>query len=96
MMGVKTERLHKALTGLLTLALIAVAVTTTLPAQTTYLAPRLVPRAVSAGDVSNTAYGLASTTEYASGLTTIALGEPAYLEVQVDATIPAKQIAGGN
>jgi hypothetical protein len=94
MIGVKKQRIFKALTGLLTLALIVVAATTTLTAQTTLLAPRLVPRMVSAGDVSNAAYKLPSTTEYSSGLTTIALGEPVYLEVQVDATIPANNIAG--
>ena len=94
MIGVKKQRIVKALTGLVTLALIVVAATTTLTAQTTVLAPRLAPRAVSAGDVSNTAYKLPSTTEYSSGLTTIAIGEPVYLEVQVDATIPANNIAG--
>jgi hypothetical protein len=94
MIGVKKQRIYKALTGLLTLALIVVAATTTLTAQTTLLAPRMVPRMVSAGDVSNTAYKLPSTTEYSSGLTTIALGEPVYLEIQVDATIPANNIAG--
>ena len=94
MIGVKKQRIVKALTGLVTLALIVLAATTTLTAQTTVLAPRLAPRAVSAGDVSNTAYKLPSTTEYSSGLTTIAIGEPVYLEVQVDATIPANNIAG--
>jgi hypothetical protein len=94
MNGVEKQKLQKALAGLLTVALLLVAATTTLSAQTTLLAPRLVPRAVSAGDVSNKAYSLPSTTEYSSGLTTIPIGEPAYLEVQVDATIPAQQIAG--
>jgi hypothetical protein len=94
MIGVKKQQIYGALTGLVTLALIVVAATTTLTAQTTLLAPRMVPRAVAAGDVSNAAYKLPSTTEYSYGLTTIALGEPAYLEVQVDATIPANNIAG--
>jgi hypothetical protein len=93
MIGVKKQRIAKALTGLVTLALLVVAAMTTLTAQTT-LAPRLVPRAVTAGDVSNTTYGLPSTTEYSSGLTTVAIGEPVYMEVQVDATIPANNIAG--
>jgi hypothetical protein len=89
---VKHQGILKALPGLLTLALLAVAATTTLPAQTTLLQPRLAARPIASGDVS--VYNLPSTTEYASGLTTIGIGEPAYLEVQVDATIPADKIAG--
>ena len=91
-MGVRfNQRLPRALAGLLALALMAVAATTTLNAQTT-LAPRLAARAVTTGD--NTAYKLPTGTQLSGGLWTVALGEPWYLEVQVDATIPAKQITG--
>jgi hypothetical protein len=86
MNSVKHQGILKALTGLSTLTLLAVAATTTLIAQATVLQPRLATRPVSSGDVS--VYKLPSTTEYSSGLTTIGIGEPAYLEVQVDATIP--------
>jgi hypothetical protein len=80
----------KALTGLSTLALIAVAAMTTVHAQTTLLPPRLAARPVSSGDVS--VYKLPSTTDYSSGLNNVAIGEPAYLEVQVDATIAAAKV----
>ncbi|HTS61561.1 MAG TPA: hypothetical protein VMH28_06030 [Candidatus Acidoferrales bacterium] len=73
------------------MALVAVAATTTLSAQTT-LPPRLVVRPLTTGDIS--VYKLPSTTQLSGGLNTVALGEPLYLEVQVDATIPAGQIAG--
>jgi hypothetical protein len=89
---VKHQAILKALTGLSTLALLTVAATTTLSAQTTTLPPRLAARPVSSGDVS--IYKLPSTTEYSSGLNTIAVGEPAYLEIQADATIPADKITG--
>ena len=95
MMGVRIHRrLPGALAGLLALALMAVAVTTTLNAQTTttVLAPRLAARAVTTGDVST--YKLVTGTQLSGGLWTVALGEPWYLEIQVDATIAAKQITG--
>jgi hypothetical protein len=67
----------------------AVAAMTTLSAQTT-MAPRLVVRALTNGDIA--AYTLPSTTQVSGGLETVALGEPLYLEVQVDIGIPANQI----
>ena len=93
-MGViNNRRLPRALTGHLAVALMAVAATTTLTAQTTTtLQPRLVVRPLTTGDIS--VYKLASTTQLSGGLNTVALGEPLYLEVQVDAAIPASQIAG--
>jgi hypothetical protein len=96
-MGVRREqRLPRALAGLSAVALMAVAATTTLTGQTTTttttLPPRLAVRALTTGDVS--AYKLPSTTQLSGGLQTVALGEPLYLEVQIDATIPAAQIAG--
>ena len=67
----------------------AVAATTTLSAQTT-MAPRLALRAVTNGDIAT--YKLPSTTQVSGGLGTVGLGEPLYLEVQVDATIAAASL----
>jgi len=91
-MGVRTnQRLPRALAGLTAVALMAVAATTTLNAQTTQQ-PRLVVRALTNGDIAN--YKLPSTTQVSGGLNTVALGEPLYLEVQIDIGISAQQIAG--
>jgi len=91
-MGVRTnQRLPKALAGLPAVALMAVAAMTTLSAQTV-MPPRLVVRALTNGDIA--AYKLPSTTQVSGGLETVALGEPLYLEVQIDMSIPAGQIAG--
>jgi len=95
MMGVRRiQRLPRALVGVIALALVAVVAMTTLSAQTTTttLAPRIITRALTSGDVSG--YKLPSTTQFSGGLNTVALGEPLYLEVQIDGTIPANNIAG--
>lgn len=63
----------------------------TLNAQTLQ-APRLALRPVTTGDLA--LYKLPSTVQVSGGLTTVALGEPLHLEIDVDATIPAKQIGG--
>jgi len=73
-------------------ALMAVAATTTLNAQTTLLAPRLALRALTPGEIAT--YKLPSTSQVSGGLGTVGLGEPLYMEVQVDATIPAAQLGG--
>ena len=91
-MGAKTIRFHRAPAGLLAVALLIMAGTAILSAQTTVLPPRFAVRALTSGDIS--AYKLPSTTQMSGGLTTVALGEPAYVEVQIDASIPASQIAG--
>jgi len=70
----------------------AVAATTTLSAQTTTLAPRLAQRAVTNGDIAT--YKLPSTTQVSGGLGTVGLGEPLYLEVQVDASLAASSLGG--
>ena len=91
-MGVRmNQRLPRALPGILAVALMAVAATTTLSAQTT-MTPRLVVRALTNGDIAT--YKLPSTTQISGGLETVGLGEPLYLEVQIDIGIPASQIAG--
>ncbi|HUB77848.1 MAG TPA: multiheme c-type cytochrome [Bryobacteraceae bacterium] len=73
------------------MALMAVAATTTMNAQTLQ-APRLALRAVTPGDIST--YKLPSTTQVSGGLSTVGLGEPLYMEVQVDITLPASQLGG--
>ena len=85
------QRLPRALAGPFAVALMAVAATTTLNAQTT-MTPRLVVRALTNGDIAS--YKLPSTTQISGGLETVGLGEPLYLEVQIDIGIPAQQIAG--
>ena len=59
-------------------------------AQTT-LAAQLILRPMTPDDIA--AYGLPSTTETSGGLTTVGLGQPAYLEADVDINVPASQIA---
>ncbi len=85
------ERLPKALTGLLAVTLVAVAVPTAVQAQTA-VQPRLVVRPLTTGEIST--YKLATGTQLSGGLSTVALGEPLYLEMQVDAGIAANNIAG--
>jgi len=90
MMGVtKRRRSPQALAGLGAAALAVVAVPATLKAQTLQ-APVLALRPVTTGDLA--LYKLPSTVQVSGGLTTVALGEPWYLEVQVDATLTVKQI----
>jgi hypothetical protein len=90
MMGItKRRRSPKALAGLWAAALAVVAVSATLNAQTLQ-APVLALRPVTTGDLA--LYKLPATVQVSGGLTTLALGEPWYLEVQVDATLTAKQI----
>jgi hypothetical protein len=88
-----TKRRHfpKALVGLLTAALAVVAVSATLNAQTLQ-APVLALRPLTTGDLA--LYSLPSTVQVSGGLTTVALGEPLYMEVEVDGTIPGNQLGG--
>ena len=87
------KRLPRALAGLSAVALMVVAATTTVSAQTTTtLAPRLALRAVTNGDISS--YKLPATTQVSGGLGTVGLGEPLYMEVQVDIGIAASQLGG--
>ncbi len=69
--------------------LLAVAAGTTAIAQTTPQA-RIVARPLSSDDIA--AYKLPSTTSHSAGLFTVALGEPAYLEVQLDIKVAASDI----
>ena len=74
----------------LTVLLIAVAAAATVSAQTT-LQVDLTLRALSNDDISK--YKLPSDVQRSGGLSTIGLGQPAYLEARVDTTIPANSIA---
>jgi hypothetical protein len=82
--------IHKTLTGLLVM-LIALAAVPVLSGQTTLLA-QLATRAVNHDEITN--YKLPATTEVSAGISTIAVGQPVYLEAQVDISVPANQITG--
>lgn len=58
----------------------------------TNLNARLTLRPLTTGDV--TVYKLPAITETSAGMTTVAIGTPAYLEVQVDSGIKASDISG--
>src|SRR5690348_3121251 len=75
--------------GLLALVLMAVAGPVTVNAQTPLQAD-LALRPLMPEEI--TAYKLPATTETSPGLTTLGLGQPAYLEAQVNLAIPATEI----
>ena len=83
--------LHKAPTGLLAVVAMALGTVATAPAQTS-LTAKIAARPLTRGDL--TAYKLAATTQLSGGLNTVGVGEPLYLEAQVDSTIPAANITG--
>ena len=72
-------------------ALSIVAAAATMSAQTTFK-PKLAARPLTPAEI--TAYKLPSTTEVSGGLLTVSVGEPLYLEVQVDIGIPAGTLPG--
>ena len=55
------------------------------------LKAQLTTRAMSRDDIA--AYSLPATTELTGGLTTVGLGQPAFLEAEVDITVPPSQIS---
>jgi hypothetical protein len=76
------NRTRTAQACLLAIALFSLAATLSAASFTPYsLNARVVPRPVTPGDVTN--YGLPSSTEVSGGLSTFAIGTPAYLEVEV-------------
>jgi len=77
-----------AITCLLELLLVVVCVPN-VNAQT--LQAQLATRAVTNDDI--TSYALASTTETSGGLATVGLGQPVYLDAEVDINVPASQIS---
>jgi hypothetical protein len=78
--------------GLLAAVLMAVAAPTTVEAQPAPLNADLALRPLTAADITN--YKLASTTQKGSGLTTVGVGQPAYLEMQINSAIKPSDIAG--
>lgn len=82
---------HRRPAGLMAAALMAVAGITTVHAQAT-LQAQLAARPLTPGD--KTIYKLPATTQVSGGLSTVGLGQPVYLEAQLDISIPASDIAG--
>jgi len=77
--------------GLMAVALMTMAVTTLANAQTG-LQVQLAARPLTPGEI--TACKLPSTTETSAGLTTLGVGQPAYLEAQIDIGIATSDITG--
>jgi hypothetical protein len=73
--------------------MLAVGVTAPAFAQTTTttLQPKIAIRPLTRGDIA--AFKLPSTLQISAGLSTVGLGEPAYLEVQLDSTVKPSDIA---
>src|SRR5579862_6822470 len=69
--------------------LLAILCATTVSAQT--LAGQLQTRPMSRDDI--TANGLPATTELTGGLNTVGLGQPVFLEAEIDINVPASQIS---
>ncbi|HUA68698.1 MAG TPA: hypothetical protein VMA13_09125, partial [Candidatus Saccharimonadales bacterium] len=88
----KTKPLIKILPPCLaTMALMAMVAATNAKAQAT-LQPQIVLRPLTSVDVST--YGLPANSDYSGGLSTIGIGTPAYLEVEVSTNFPASNIVG--
>ncbi|MBI4874863.1 MAG: hypothetical protein HY822_09560 [Acidobacteria bacterium] len=83
---------RKTYTCFLLVALIVTAGPAMLTAQTPTLDARISLRPMNNDDIA--AFKLASTTQRSAGLSTVGIGQPAYLEILVNKTIPAEQIAG--
>lgn len=85
------KRTRTARSCLLGVALLAIAAAQAANAAAPpYLNARIVPRPVTANDV--TIYNLPASTEYSGGLSTIGIGAPAYLEVDVTNTVSLQSI----
>ena len=78
-------------TGLMAVVLLTVVASTAMYAQTS-LQAQLVLRPVTTGDINT--YKLPSTTELSAGLTTVGIGQAAYLEAQVASTVDPADISG--
>jgi nitrate reductase cytochrome c-type subunit len=74
---------------LITVALMTMVAVTAAKAQTN-LQPQIVLRPLTAVDVKT--YGLPANSDYSGGLSTIGIGTPAYLEVEVNTNFPATNI----
>src|SRR6478609_7470674 len=78
--------------GLLAAVLMVAAAPTVMNAQPAPLNAKLALRPITRGDIVN--YKLPSTTQLASGFTTVGVGQPAYVETWINSAIPAKDVAG--
>jgi len=78
----------------LTLVLPALALAPLAQAAAPALNPKLVLRPVTLGDVVN--YGLPASTEYASGLNTVAVGTPVYFDIEVNLAIAPTNVLSVN
>jgi hypothetical protein len=87
-----------ASTALVAVGVIALGALSMVHAQTAPPTPplqaKLTVRPLTTGDVS--VYKLPSTTQLSNGLYTVGLGEPLYLEVQVNSALPASAVTGVN
>ena len=83
------QRTRKAQSCLFAIALITT-VAFAAKAAPPYLNARITPRPVTPNDV--TVYNLAASTEYSGGLSTIGIGTPAYLELDVTNTVSLQSI----
>ena len=88
-MIIRTKEFHKATIGFLALTLL----TATIPAVLAQTAPQgqLALRAVTRDDI--TLYKLSATTQVSGGLSTVGIGQPAYLEALVDKAVKPSDIA---
>jgi len=91
MMGIFKQKLRSTPIGLLAMLLIALAATTTVQAQID-LQARIGFRPLTPEEI--TAYKLPSTTETSGGLMSVGVGQPAYLEAQINIAVPAADILG--
>ena len=83
---------NKAPISLLAVGVLALAAVTAQGAAAPTLQAHLVLRPLTPGD--KTTYSLASSTEVSGGLTTVGVGTPVYLEVDINIAIPAANVTG--
>ena len=89
-MIIQTREFHRITIGLLALVVLSVSAVPTLVAQTS-LQGKLGLRALTRDDI--TLYKLPATTQVSAGLSTVGLGQPAYLEALVDKAIKGSDTA---
>ncbi|MBI3697886.1 MAG: hypothetical protein HY238_24020 [Acidobacteria bacterium] len=89
-MATETEK-FPSVTRLLAVVLMTVAAATTVTAQTA-LQAQLALRPLTRDDIA--AYKLPASTQVSPGLYTVGVGEPVYLEAQVNIAVPASDIVG--
>ena len=85
-----TSLLYRLAYGLAVLLMVTIAAAPILQAQAIPIQAQLAVRPVTRGDIA--AYKLPSTTQVSPGMNTVAVGEPLYLEAQINSAIAAKDI----